>query len=101
MPRLNFAVPFTSASIFLMTLLSSPAHAVDASGPRADLRAPKPVAGPIEAGVPLVDQAKGEVAIKTSQTKPRRLVIFLHGHQRIVDAVLPAAPARSAAIRSR
>ena len=79
MPRLNFAVPFTSASIFLMTLLSSPAHAVDASGTRADLRAPKPVAGPIEAGVPLVDQAKGAVAIKTSQTKPRRLVIFLHG----------------------
>ena len=79
MPRLNFAVPFTSASIFLMTLLSSPAHAVDASGTRADLRAPKPVAGPIEAGIPLVDQAKGAVAIKTSQTKPRRLVIFLHG----------------------
>ena len=79
MPRLNFAVPFTSASIFLMTLLCSPAHAVDASGTRADLRAPKPVAGPIEAGVPLVDQAKGAVAIKTSQTKPRRLVIFLHG----------------------
>jgi phospholipase/carboxylesterase len=75
MPRLTF--PF--ASIVLMTLLSSPAHAVDAAGTRADLRPSTPVAGPSEAGRSLVDQVKGPVAIKTTQTKPQRLVIFLHG----------------------
>jgi phospholipase/carboxylesterase len=77
MTRLTFAFPF--ASIVLMTLLSSSAHAVDAAGTRAELRPSTPVAGASQSGSTLVDQVKGPVAIKTSQTEPRRLVIFLHG----------------------